>query len=188
MKYLYALCIALSFCFCTDRRLAKEVTQIINRQIVLTNDLVVVGENQDTVLNNFMKAPIKLLVWYDSLSCATCEVGKMIEWNAIIKYAASFGSWFNILFLFTPQKQDVFRVKIALRTHELDYPLFIDQNASFVKLNPQLPKNRQLHTFLLDKNNKVVMAGNPLYNPALWRLYISAIQKMIANDGVLPDN
>ena len=83
--------------------------------------------------------------------------------------------------------KDAQRVSIALKVNQLDYPVFIDQYATFVHQNPNLPKNQQLHSFLLDKNNRVVLVGNPLYNPALWALYKRTIQEMIDNDGVLPE-
>jgi len=39
----------------------------------------------------------------------------------------------------------------------------------------------------LDKDNRVVLVGNPLHNPPLWELYKRTIQKMIDNDGVFPE-
>jgi len=110
----------------------------------------------------------------------------MNEWEEMATYADSLSQWFSIIYLFTPQKEDVNRLNILLKSDKFDYPVFIDFNGSFVKQNPKIPKNRQLHSFLLDKNNKVVLIGSPLYNPMLWELYKRTIYKMIDNDGVLP--
>jgi len=159
----------------------------MGQQITLFAEWSVIPRDTDTLLNDFMGTPVKMIVWYDSLSCASCQVNRMYEWTDIVAYADSFAQWFSIIYLFTPKKEDLGRVNMALNVDNLDYPIFIDQNGSFVKQNSNLPKNRQLHSFLLDKNNRVVLVGSPLYNPSLWELYMRTIQKMIDNDGVLPE-
>ena len=184
MKYLYILPI-LIFCSCANNRLVKDVTQFMGTQIILSPDLSAVWKGRDTVLTDFTKVPIKLVVYHDSLICSTCQMGKMYEWEEIAAYADSLSQWFSIIYLFTPKKEDMFKVNMLLRADNFDYPIFIDQHATFVKQNPKLPKNRQLYSFLLDKNNKVVMVGNPLHNPTLWNLYKKNIQKMIENNGIL---
>ena len=35
-------------------------------------------------------------------------------------------------------------------------------------------------TFLLDKNNRIVLVGEPLGNPTLWKLYVDTANKLIA--------
>ena len=50
------------------------------------------------------------------------------------------------------------------------YPVFMDFSNVINKLN-QFPKASQYHCFLLDKDNKVLMIGNPALNPKIWELY-----------------
>ena len=184
MRFIYVVLLLL-FCSCANNRLVKDVEKFMGRQITLSEDWRVVWKGKDTVLTGFMEVPVKLIVWYDSLGCASCEASKMYVWNDIVTEADSL-SPFRIIYLFTPKKEDLLKISITLKADRLDYPVFIDQNATFVRQNPNLPKNKQLHSFLLDKDNKVVMVGSPLFNPALWRLYKNTIQTMIDNDGVLP--
>ena len=161
--------------------------QLMQQNITLSPDWDVVWQGNNTVLKGVQEIPVKLVIWYDSLVCSSCQLSRMYEWNNIVTYADSLASWFSIIYLFTPKIDDIDRVNVVLKTNNFDYPLFIDRNSSFIKQNPNLPKNRRLHSFLLDKNNRVVLLGNPLYNPALWALYKRTIQEMIDNDGVLPD-
>ncbi|MCL2502373.1 MAG: hypothetical protein FWE99_04505 [Bacteroidales bacterium] len=188
MRISIIACIALLFFLsCANNRLVKDIEQFMNRQIVLSADWDAVYKGRDTVLTDFLEVPIKLVVWYDSLGCGSCEVGKMHEWNKITAYADSLAPWFSIVYLFTPSRADLRSVDRAVRIDKFDYPVFIDKDAAFIRQNPKLPKNRRLHSFLLDKNNKVVMVGNPLHNPTLWALYKTTIQKMMDNNGVLPE-
>jgi len=179
--------VALLLFACSQQRSIKSIEQIMKQSITVSPTIGAVWKGKDTILSDFMETPIKLIIWHDSLACTSCEMSKMYEWKYITAYADSLSQWLSIIFLFTPKKNDLDRVNIALKFGKFDYPIFIDQNSAFVKQNPKLPKNRQLHSFLLDKNNRVVMVGNPLYNPTLWELYKRTIQKMIDNDGVLPE-
>jgi len=173
---------------CTNNRLAKDVYGFMGQEITLSMDWEAVWRGKDTVLTGFAEAPVKLVVWYDSLLCGSCEVVNISAWSSIVTEADSLLPHFKIVYLFTPKRDDFRSVNIALKADKLDYPVFIDQRGGFVKQNPKLPKNRRLHTFLLDRNNKVVMMGSPLHNPFLWDLYKKTIRQMIANDGILPAN
>ena len=173
---------------CSNNKLITEVNQFIGQQIIMSQDWDVIWQGRDTVFTDVMEVPIKMVVWYDSVVCASCEVNKLFSWKEIIVSADSLAQWFSIIYLFTPKIKDLSFVKATLKSNLFDYPVFIDKNATFVKQNPKIPQNMQLHTFLLDKDNKVVVVGNPLHNPALWKLYKKIILKMIINDGVLPNN
>ena len=172
---------------CTDHQLLKSTRAFKNQQITLSSDWNAIWKGRDTVLAGFTQVPVKLVVWYDSLGCASCQMSKMSDWTHITAYADSLSPWFNIIYLFTPKEQDVERLHMTLRGSRLDYPVFIDQHATFVKQN-KLPRHPELHSFLLDKNNRVIMVGNPLYNSALWDFYKRTIQRMIANNGILPES
>ena len=182
--YLFAVLLLLS---CSNNLRIKDVKQFMGQQITIPDDSYTVWKGRETILFDFTKTPINLVVWYDSLGCTSCEASRISGWSEIVAYTDSLNQWISIIFLFTPKKKDIHRVKIALQTDDFDYPIFIDQNATFVKQNSKLPKNSQLHSFLLDKNNKVVLVGNPLYNTTLWGLYKKTIQCLIDNDGELPN-
>jgi hypothetical protein len=53
---------------------------------------------------------------------------------------------------------------------DFTYPLFLDMNNNIDKLN-HFPQQQSYQCFLLDKNNKVLMIGNPALNPKIWDLY-----------------
>ncbi|MBR2195950.1 MAG: hypothetical protein IJ911_10090 [Salinivirgaceae bacterium] len=60
-----------------------------------------------------------------------------------------------------------------------DYPIFIDTANQFYKLNPHIPDNKLMHSFLLDSEGKVVLVGNPIQNQAMFDLYKKTIEEMI---------
>ena len=171
---------------CTNKRLIRDIEQLKSQRIILPTDLKPIWDGRDTIVTDFINVPVKMVIWYDSLICASCEVNRMYEWGQIISSADSLSQWFSIIYLFTPKNGDVDQVEVKLKADAFNYPIFIDHNAAFVKQN-KLPKNRHLHSFLLDKENKVVIVGSPLHNPQLWELYKRTINKLISNDGLLPE-
>ncbi|MFI3306556.1 MAG: hypothetical protein R3Y68_08625 [Rikenellaceae bacterium] len=60
-----------------------------------------------------------------------------------------------------------------------DYPIIIDSIGEFERLNPHLPKNKAMHTFLLDENNNVVLVGNPLNNPKIEKMFKEIVEEKL---------
>lgn len=48
--------------------------------------------------------------------------------------------------------------------------MFIDHNNSFYKLN-SLKKDHRFQVFLLDRENNILLIGDPIRNDAIWELY-----------------
>lgn len=46
--------------------------------------------------------------------------------------------------------------------NKFSYPIIYDYHGTLDSLN-QFPKNRIFQTFLLDKDNKVILIGNPIW-------------------------
>ena len=77
-------------------------------------------------------------------------------------------------------------VQQTIADYRLQFPVLLDTAGIFERSNPQLPENPVFHTFLLDRDNRVVLVGSPLGNPKMWELYKSTIDRLVANGGILP--
>lgn len=119
------------------------------------------GANEKTV--DSMRC-LKYVIYNDSLDCTSCALNKMYLWNDFIEYAKPYNGRLKYYFIFSPSRKDCKNVELILKEDNLDYPILLDTLNEFVKLNPHLPKNRVLHTFLLDEDNRVILVGNPLHN------------------------
>lgn len=67
--------------------------------------------------------------------------------------------------------------------NDFQYPVFIDEMGSFDALN-HFPANMTFQTFLLDKDNKVVVIGNPIHNPMVKELYLEKLTGVQADKTV----
>jgi hypothetical protein len=130
----------------------------------------------------------RFIVYVDSLECSSCRVGRMDEYNEIIDYQDSVGVQYMPIFIFSPPERIVEDLLYQIRISYFDYPILLDENGLFPAANPHIPADSRFHTFLIDKNGRVVLVGDPVNNPQLWELYKTTITTLIENDGVMPES
>jgi hypothetical protein len=111
----------------------------------------------------------------------------MFEYKELVDYRKEIGHRFVPIFLFSPPKDKIDEVSKVIEFNEFDHPVFLDEHQAFPKANPHIPADNRFHTFLIDKNGKVVLVGDPVNNPQLWELYKTTIATLIENDGVMPE-
>lgn len=117
------------------------------------------------------KSEYKIISYIDSTGCASCKL-RLSQWKEFINQLDSLGN-FPILFFMYPKSRN--ELNYILKRNHFDYPVCIDENDSFNKLN-HFPSDMNFQTFLLDKNDKVVAIGNPVHNPKIKELYLNIIQ------------
>lgn len=76
--------------------------------------------------------------------------------------------------LFFLQTNSPNKIKDILTKEDFLYPVCVDLQDSLNLLN-HFPKDLMFQTFLLDKNNKIKLIGNPIHNFAIKELYIREI-------------
>lgn len=78
------------------------------------------------------------------------------------------------MFLFQPKKKDEKEIQFIIKQYGFRHPVFIDRENKINKLN-NFPSKTEHQCFLLDKDNKVLIVGNPSLNPGIWTLYKKVI-------------
>lgn len=82
----------------------------------------------------------------------------------------------NTSFLFVVHAKDYDIVNSWIKKNKFSYPIFYDYTNKMNILN-KFPKNLQYQTFLLDKDNKILLIGSPIGNHHIWNLYKQIIRK-----------
>jgi hypothetical protein len=174
---------------CEDEatKLRRQMEEFAGSTIVIPERLEEVNYSGKEGVNNRDKDAL-LVVYVDSIACAKCAIKGMYVYDEIIEFAETDSrSKFSPVFVFSPRRYEYVDVKNTLRFSGLNTSAFMDENGLFPAANPHIPADNRFHTFLLDKNGKVVLVGDPVNNPPLWELYKSTITTLIENDGVMPD-
>ena len=177
-KALVLISIALVIFSCKGNDGIKEDIRILHsKNIIIYDNVTIIVGGKDTLMSDHMDSEFKLVVYTDSTECNSCEIQKMYAWNSLLRYAERFDSRLKYYFIFSPKRNDEYSVRLALRNALFDYPVILDSKGEFAKLNPHLPKNKALHTFLLDKENNVILVGSPLNNPEIEKLFKETVEK-----------
>jgi len=110
---------------------------------------------------------------------------QLYKWNALIEEAETTMSG-KVSFHFYFQPQDERELMFMLRRDNFKQAVYIDNKNKLDNAN-KLPDNMSYQCFLLDKDNKVVLIGNPTLNPAIWDLYKQIVmeEKGLGNENIL---
>ena len=116
----------------------------------------------------------KLIIYIDSTSCSPCFVSHMLDYMGAVVDLDSVGV--NTLFIFEPKQEQEKDLKSSLT--QMTYPLcsIVIPNGSFSSANPHLPSSQLLHSFLPDKENKVIVVGNPARNDKVKELMLNTVK------------
>lgn len=151
---------------CSDKaKLKRELLQLQSAKIVLPIDeMRLLVDGRDTLLPDFADCQLKLVVYSDSSDCSSCMLEKIHVWDSLLLKTAEYDKQFRVFFIFSPATVQKHDIEFLLKTRHFHYPVFLDISGKFPQYNPHIPENEILHTFLLDEDNKIILAGNPLLN------------------------
>jgi hypothetical protein len=161
---------------CEEKDNRKEVARLVTewqgKEIIFPDNLVFTRYVVDTVDYQIPESDYKVLVYVDSIGCTSCKL-QLNKWKELIEYTDSVTGG-TIPFLFFFQTKDYREINYLLKMDKFDIPVCIDKEDKLNKLN-KFPPVIAFQTFLLDKDNKVVVIGNPVHNLALRDLYVKQI-------------
>lgn len=175
---LYLLSILFLLTSCKENK-KEEVARLVQewqgKEIVFPRNITFTRFVTDTVDYQIPQSDYKVLIYVDSTGCTSCKL-QLPKWKELIAYTDSV-TGNNIPFLFFFQSKDDKELRYILKRDNFNRPVCIDRNSKLDKLN-RFPQNITFQTFLLDKDNKVVVIGNPIHNLAVKDLYLKQITGM----------
>lgn len=174
MKKLILLLFILS-CSCKqgeNERVSNLVREWSGKEILFPDDL------EFTSLGNKVPSLLQgdwdyaIVSYVDSLGCLNCKL-QLDTWSDFIRKKDTLSQKkVELLFFMHPLNRK--ELLSLLREHGFAYPVCIDTNDVFNRLN-HFPTDVAFQTFLLNRDNKVVAIGNPIHNPNVKELYTSII-------------
>ncbi len=163
---------------CKDKK-KEEILRIVGRwqekEVVFPDApeaLTFTRYATDTVDYAFREAPYKVLVYVDSAGCTSCKL-QLAKWKQFIRKTDSLTGG-TVPFLFVIHPKNLLEIRELLRSNRFDRPVCIDSGDRLNQAN-RFPSVFSFQTFLLDKDNRVVVIGNPVHNLAIADLYLDRL-------------
>ena len=177
-QQLYILSLLFLLAACRENKkeqFARLVQEWQGKEIVFPQDMAFSRFVTEPVDYRIPDAKYKVLVYVDSVGCTSCKL-QLSKWQELIAHVDSATNG-NIPFIFVFQSKDDRELRYILKRDNFDRPVCIDRGDGFDKLN-KFPQEITFQTFLLDKDNKVKVIGNPVHNLAVRDLYLKQITGM----------
>lgn len=115
-----------------------------------------------------------ILVYTDSIGCVSCNL-RIDEWKRFEQELdSSVANEVDFQFYFFPKKNS--NLAELFKRENFRKKVHIDEEDALNKLN-DLPRDMQYQCFLLDKDDKVLLVGNPTLNTNIWKLFAETIKK-----------
>lgn len=168
------------FCFficfitfsCSSRLgVKKNIEHMMEKPINTVEKNMVRWTPRDTLCTEDGKTrSFSFIVYADSSQCSPCFINGLKEWNELLDLEKDKKYNIRFLFIIEPRIGESNLLCSRLNDSQFKHAVLIDKQALFRKANPQIPKETMYHTFLLGKNSKVVLVGNPLHNEDVKKL------------------
>lgn len=173
----------LSVCCCTqESREIKEIRHLSGKRINFNMPMWTI--TADTVIHNADKAlsaPVKLVTYLGNNSCTECMFKIMDAWNMI---SDSLNISTELITVVYPDSIE--NIQSLLKKMHLKNTLLYDVENKYLKengLDKVLARNR---TLLLDKDNRVLLVGEPFNRHSLIDLIKKTTIAITDNGGKLP--
>jgi hypothetical protein len=126
---------------------------------------------KDTIFNtcsDLFQRDYKILFYVDSTGCSGCRLNLSGLKQLIETVDTLFNGQVGVILFFQPKNRK--EMSILFREADFAYPVFIDMKNTVDKLN-HFPNHALYQCFLLDRDNKVLIIGNPLLKHGIWEMY-----------------
>lgn len=183
--YLISFCCLLLFLGCESKfTVQKVLRKSYGKQINLKLPMQYVFE--DTTLDAISQPeppPIKVVVYIGGQLCAPCFRNYL---STTSDYIDEFSSD-SVQYICVMYPRPIEEIQEAMDSLELPQTVVLyDKEDQYLKKNSLEKYTDMFRAFLLDKNNRVVLVGDPLRSTDLQKLYTEKIRELIANGGKLP--
>lgn len=154
----------------TEFRKTKDLRDIIGEQFVLPSDVSWRILDKDTVID--ISPCTKLVVYFNGNGCTPCALKELRHWKPITERIALLnkeGSDTQAIFILHAEPDDKI-ITDAILEQGFVHSIMYDPKGEFERFN-LLPENSLMHTFILDRENKVKHVGNPLLRQKGWDIF-----------------
>lgn len=173
--YLFLLC-AFIFVVTSCKETEKErITRLVKEwqgKTVVFPQKPVFTLFADTLDWQIPDSEYKVLAYVDSIGCVSCKL-QLLKWREWIREVKALtGEAVPFVFFFHAKKpRDII---YTMKRDQFDYPVCLDTEGELNRLN-HFPTDMAFQTFLLDRENRVVVIGNPIHSPSVKELYLKHI-------------
>lgn len=175
------LCLlAASFTGCKKAKIRMQLKELMSATIVLPERISMVYDGVISSMPDSLRSVPKLIVYIDSSECTTCRISRIGMYQGVIRLSEEKGT-FEVILLFSNVNLNGIAVTRYLSDMEISLPVYVDDENAFFELNPFIPEDRRMHSFLVDENGTPLCVGDPTSSREMLLVLIGAVDKLTSN-------
>jgi hypothetical protein len=164
---------------CNNNRQQATVTNTDQKKLIVPANLKVYAPFDNYVLDSTQIANSALKLYVSiNFSCPTC-IDKISKWAQLIPQSSAKN---NVPVIIIANADDRFElIKYLIKKNSIKkfpYPFFLDQKGEFIALNKVIKESAELNAVLTDKDNNILLQGNPLHFPEVKTLFLKKINAL----------
>ena len=117
--------------------------------------------------------------YVDSAECTPCHMSSVGLWTMVKDIFTERESPVSVILIYSPKKHIVDDVRRNYRLSNCPLEVYLDTTAVFLKRNPQIPSDRNMHTMLLNSSRQVVLVGDPTQNSKVEELLCAYLDSVL---------
>lgn len=161
---------------CKEMHLRSQVNQLLSSVVVLPKNVLCINGEKIFPMPDSLRKKAKLIVYVDSVECGSCRLSKMPIYERIIPEASSYGV--NVMILMANRMYSGVPLIQYVSDINLGIQIYVDEDNTFLQLNPAVNHGPQLHTFLVNKKGRPVLVGDPVLSQEVAELFKRAIRQL----------
>ena len=190
---IFLIICAIPFCTNKENKENKEkentiksiVNNCLGRKLMIPDSLVIYSPFSNYTMDSIEISNAHFKIYsYINASCPTC-IEDILLWNNITPCFVKY----NIPIILICESKDNF--ELIKYFHEqgmikkFSFPLFFDVKGRYLAENKFMEESPQLETVLTDRENNILLLGNPIRSKEIKDLYLSEILKRMNSTQVL---
>lgn len=172
-RFFYSVMVACLLLSCGKKeRIASEIEMLSKQSISFVDGYVELPCNSEVKLEDLMRKDVKIVSYLTNISCTSCGVKTLRIWQEELQKIDK-----RVACVIVVHSEDPEFRKLA-DSLSLDLPLMYYDSKIFGEennLEEVLARNR---TFLLNKENKIILVGEPFGREKLTQLYKKCIDSL----------
>lgn len=158
------------------------VENCLGKELIIPDSLITYSPYSNYIADSVEISQCDLKIYsHINASCPTC-IQDIIIWNGII---ADFNKNNVPVILICDSKDKFELIKYLHETGKVksfSYPLFFDIKKEYLKKNMFMKESQHFETVLTDKENNILLLGNPIRSKEIKSLYLTEIRKRMEQE------
>lgn len=177
LQIMSVLIMVASLTGCEKYFMRVNLKRMTGNTVSLSERIVSVFDSEVRPLDDSLMSVPKLVVYIDSAECESCRVQKLYQYGRLAELSRSTRKY-ELFILFSPKQKGKEQFVKLLQHRDYPFPVYVDVENDFEKMNSFIPRNPRFHTFLVDRYNNPIIVGDPLAGEKMEELFMSVINSL----------